>query len=96
MPAPVLGLGRALEPAGLLEPGDELRDGCARDPRAPRELGAGQPLAGNRAQRQVLGHRQRRLARRQEALDPASCERGGRGEGVDGIGTNARAGHMNK
>lgn len=58
--AALLGYRLALDQCRVREAGEELGDGCAGDSGPPRELGSRDALAGDRPQRQVLGHGQRR------------------------------------
>jgi glycosyltransferase involved in cell wall biosynthesis len=75
MPSAVVGGGPALDESRVHEPGDQVRDGRTGDARAAGKLSARDLAAGDRAKRQVLRNRQRRLVRRQKALDPARRER---------------------
>ena len=73
----------------IVESRKELRDRGARHPGSPRQLRARKVLAGDRTQREVLRHRQRRLVRRKEPFDPSSRERRYGGQRLSGIGLNA-------
>jgi hypothetical protein len=82
--APIEPVQSALDEAGPLEVRDELGDGGMRDPGAARELRAADVAGGDRPQREELGHRQRRLAARQQPLDPPGRERCDGGKRVGG------------
>lgn len=93
MAAAVLGDCSSFEQAGVGEPGEELRDGGTGDAGAPRELGAGYVLAGDRAEREVLGHGQRWVVAGEQALDPAARQRRDGDErlgGIDGLVVDRR------
>jgi hypothetical protein len=89
--AAVVVLSRSADPARVLEPADELRNGCARDSRAPGELRRSHRLGRDRTEGEELAERQGRLVVREEALDPAGGERGRSDERVGGVCWFARA-----
>jgi hypothetical protein len=76
----------ALEQAGVVERGEQLRDGGPGDSGAPRELAPGHALAADRPQRQVLGDGQCRVMAGEQALDPAADQRGDGDEPIGGLG----------
>jgi hypothetical protein len=81
---------RGTEPAdqtGLLQGCDELGDRGGRDSGAPGQLRADHLTLGDRLQREELARRERRLVRRERALDPAGGERGDAPEGGSGLGS---------
>jgi hypothetical protein len=73
--APVVRRVRAFDPAGLVEDGDELRDGSARDAGTACELRGVEVFRCNCPQREELRRRQWWVVCRQDALDPAAHER---------------------
>lgn len=75
----------ALDPAGVVEGRDELRDGRARDRGPARKLGCGERLGRDCAQSQELAERQLRLVECEHALDPAADESRDTDQGLDGV-----------
>ena len=82
-PAAVLPPQLPLDQAGVLERRQQLRDGRAGDPGTTGQLGAGNALALDRPQGQVLRDRQRRVALCEQPLNPPRGERRDRGERLD-------------
>jgi hypothetical protein len=56
------------------QPRHQLRDGGPGYASAARELRTGHPFLGDRAQREELGDRQRRLVPGEQPLDPTADE----------------------
>jgi hypothetical protein len=69
----VAGRGPPFDEPGLHERGDQLRDGGTGYARAAGKLSARHLSAGDRAEREVLRDRQRRLVRGEKTLDPSGC-----------------------